>query len=131
MSSLQVDYQLYFRSSLDVIQVERKMEELRMPRYYFITADVSAYTASSDECGKGDGITASGMQATEGVTIAADDLPFGTKVEIQGHTYIVQDRFGGNYRNRVDVYMDGADALSRANEFGRREMLIKILEERN
>ena len=33
---------------------------------------VTAYTASFEECGKTDGITASGRQAIEGVTVAAD-----------------------------------------------------------
>lgn len=88
--------------------------------------EVTAYTASIEECGKTDGITASGHIAEEGVTIACDDLPLGTKVLINDNVYIVQDRFGGNYRNRIDIYMND---VSRANTFGRREMLITILEE--
>lgn len=87
--------------------------------------NTSAYTASEAECGKTDGITASGIPAEEGITIASDDLPFGTEVVIDGHTYIVQDRFGGNYRNRIDIYMD---SVSRANTFGRREILVQIRE---
>ena len=57
----------------------------------------TAYTAAFDECGKTDGITTCGQPAIQGVTVACDGLPFGTEVVIDGHTYIVQDRFGGNY----------------------------------
>lgn len=93
---------------------------------YQLWVEVTAYTASIEECGKTDGITASGHIAQEGITIASDDLPFGTKVLIEDTVYVVQDRFGGNYRNRIDIYMDD---VSRANTFGRREMLVTIIEE--
>lgn len=43
---------------------------------------VTAYTASYEECGKTDGITASGVKATEGRTIACDFLAFGMQKEI-------------------------------------------------
>lgn len=89
-------------------------------------ANVSAYTASIEECGKNDGITASGTSATEGRTIAMDCVPFGTKVEINGTVYIVEDRFGGNYRNRVDIYKTSrADAC----RFGRKHLPIKIYDQ--
>ena len=91
-----------------------------------ILVTVTAYTASIEECGKDDGITASGAVAIEGITVAADDLPLGTMVRIDDNIYIVQDRFGANYRNRIDIYMD---SVSRANNFGRREMMIEIVEE--
>ena len=87
---------------------------------------VTAYTSSEEECGKNDGITASGVLAREGITIASDDIPLGTRVEINGHIYVVEDRFGGNYRDRIDIYME---SVSRANVFGRREMLVKILDD--
>ena len=98
-------------------------EPVEVPRYREVTMNVSAYTASYEECGKSDGITASGVVAVEGVTIASDDLPFGTIVEVNGHSYVVQDRFGGGYRNRLDIYHE---SVSRANNFGRRELLVKI-----
>lgn len=83
----------------------------------------TAYTASVEECGKADGITASGVKAVQGRTIAADDLPFGTKVVIDGHEYVVEDRFGGEYKNRIDIYMDKKDD---AWNFGRQTKSVKI-----
>jgi 3D (Asp-Asp-Asp) domain-containing protein len=84
---------------------------------------VTAYTAAADECGKSDGITASGYKATEGVMIAADHLPYGTMVEIDGHMYIVTDRFGGGYDNKIDIFMQDKD---RAFQFGRQIKKVKI-----
>ena len=86
-------------------------------------ANVSAYTASVDECGKADGITASGVMAVEGVTVAADHLPLGTVVRIDGWDYVVQDRLGGDYSDRLDIYMEDAEA---AWSFGRRMMIVEV-----
>lgn len=88
--------------------------------------NVSAYTASVDECGKSDGVTASGVKAVPGVTISCDHLKFGTKVIIAGHTYIVQDRFGGGYSDRIDIFMN---TKSEAFKFGRRYMKVVIINE--
>ena len=86
--------------------------------------NVSAYTASVRECGKSDGITASGVKATEGRTVAADHLPFGTIVRINGQEYIVEDRFGGGYADRLDIYMEHeADAW----HFGRQYLEVEIV----
>ena len=84
----------------------------------------TAYTATFDECGKTDGITACGQPAIQGVTVACDGLPFGTEVVIDGHTYIVQDRFGGNYgKSKIDIYMyKKEDAL----KFGRQVKIVEV-----
>lgn len=95
--------------------------------WHFAAVNVSAYTATDDECGKADGITASGTMATEGRTIAADDLPFGTQVEINGQIYTVEDRFGGGYEDRIDIFMTDQD---RAWNFGRRLMIVRIMKAR-
>ena len=84
----------------------------------------TAYTATFDECEKTDAITASGVRAIEGVTVACDGLPFGTEVVIDGHTYIVQDRFGGGYgKSKIDIYMyKKEDAL----KFGRQVKIVEV-----
>lgn len=84
----------------------------------------TAYTAAFDECGKTDGITASGHPAIQGVTVACDGLPLGTEVVIDGNTYIVQDRFGaGHGKHRMDIYMEQkADAF----KFGRQVKIVEV-----
>lgn len=58
-------------------------------------------------CGKCDGITASGVRARSGRTIAVDrKIPFGTEMIIDGHTYVAEDRGGGIKGNRIDIYFD-------------------------
>lgn len=72
------------------------------------TFTITAYCPCSQCCGVwADGITASGVTATEGVTVAADTnvLPFGTVIRIDGHEYTVQDRGGAIQGNRLDIYM--------------------------
>lgn len=91
--------------------------------FYFQDVTLTAYTASVEECGKTDGITASGTKATQGRTIAADHLPFGTHVEIDGHIYTVEDRFGGDYKNKIDIYFDN---LEDALKFGKQQRIVKV-----
>lgn len=70
------------------------------------TYKITGYCGCSSCCGKSDGVTASGVRATAGRTIAADttDLPFGTKVVIDGHTYTVEDVGGAIKGKHIDVY---------------------------
>ena len=87
-------------------------------------AEVSAYTASDDECGKSDGITASGTHAKQGRTIAAPSwIPFGTTVVINGVSYVCEDRGGFICDNRLDIYMDSRED---AIEFGRKEVEVTV-----
>lgn len=68
-----------------------------------------------DENGKTIVYTANMSIAKEGVTIAADIniLPYGTKVIIDGHEYIVQDKGGVINGNRIDIYFEShQDALN-------------------
>lgn len=98
------------------------MLESIIPGFFFIAC--TAYSASIEECGKTDGITASGVKAVEGVTVAADHLPFGTKIEIDGHVYTVHDRFGGGYTDRIDIYKESQEACYK---YGRQYALARII----
>lgn len=66
---------------------------------------ITGYDTCSRCCGKTDGITASGTQATVGRTCAADkSLPFGTVLYIEGIGYrTVEDRGGAITGGRIDV----------------------------
>lgn len=103
---------------------ERKMSYLPKGKFYI---NASAYTASADECGKSDGITASGKKVKENETIACPrEFPFGTKLHIDGFgTYICQDRGGAIRGDRVDIYMETKD---QAFAFGRQRLIAEIVE---
>lgn len=62
------------------------------------------YCSCSKCCGKSDGITASGKKAQEGITVASNSIPLGTKISIDGHVYEVQDR-GGMASNVIDIFV--------------------------
>ena len=85
---------------------------------------MSAYTASDDECGNSNGITASGTHVKQGRTIAAPSWsPFGTTVVINGVSYVCEDRGGFICDNRLDIYMDSRED---AMEFGRKELEVTV-----
>lgn len=83
---------------------------------YVGTFKVSAYCPCRLCTGKTDGITASGVKAQEGITVAADwsVLPVGTVIEIEGiGQRIVQDKGSAIKGNRLDLFMNShKDALN-------------------
>ena len=88
---------------------------------------ITAYCPCAKCCGKTDGITATGTQATQGRTIAVDPdvIPYGTSVYIDGVEYIAEDCGGAIKGNRVDLYFNShADAL----EYGVQTKELYIME---
>lgn len=87
---------------------------------------ITAYCPCVKCCGKTDGITASGVKAIEGITIATDkSIPFGTKIYIDGvGERIVQDRGGAIKGNRIDLYFD---SHQEALNFGRQTKKVTII----
>lgn len=75
------------------------------------TYKITAYCSCSKCCGKSTGRTASGTTATAGRTVAAPaKFAFGTKLNIGGHIYTVEDRGGAITGNRIDIYVNSHSA---------------------
>ena len=74
---------------------------------------ITAYCPCSKCCGKATGRTASGTKATAGRTVAASGkFAFGTKLNIGGHVYTVEDRGGAVNGNKIDIFVNShAEAL--------------------
>ena len=74
---------------------------------------ITAYCPCSKCCGKTNGRTASGTTATAGRTVAASSkFAFGTKLNIGGHIYTVEDRGGAINGNKIDIFVNShAEAL--------------------
>ena len=89
---------------------------------------VTAYCPCEKCCGAyANGYTATGEKATQGVTIAADPdvLSMGTEIELDGHTYTVQDTGAAIAGNQLDLYFDShEDAL----QWGVREKIVRWVE---
>lgn len=88
---------------------------------------VTAYTASKKECGKSDGITASGLRVRKG-TVACNFLPCGTKIRIPrlfgNRIFTVIDRMRSDKNNHIDVYVKHR---KRALAIGKRIQSIEVL----
>lgn len=81
--------------------------------------ELTAYTWTGNTC-------ANGEYPTDGVTIASNTLPLGTRVYIEGlGERVVQDT-GGMGSGVIDVYMDSYDACI---QFGRQNAEVYVLEE--
>ena len=86
-----------------------------------VTLNVSAYTHSGNP-------TASGVWPQVG-HCAADQIngvtvPFGSKITLpDGRTLTVTDRLGGNYNNRLDVFLN---TEKECRDFGRRNLVCKV-----
>jgi 3D (Asp-Asp-Asp) domain-containing protein len=88
-------------------------------RKYLGQYTIYAYCPCAKCCGKENGITASGTIATEGRTVAAD-LPFGTKIYIDGvGERIVEDRGGRIKGKTIDLFMSDHNS---ALQFGVRKL---------
>lgn len=78
-----------------------------------------------DEHGNPIVYTSIGAIAKAGTTIAVDPrvIPYGSEIQIDGHTYIAQDTGGAIKGNRIDVYFD---SHREALVFGRQKAEIFI-----
>ena len=87
---------------------------------------ITAYCSCSKCCGKTTGRTASGTKATAGRTVAASgQFAFGTKLNIGGHTYVVEDRGGAIKGNKIDIFVNShAEAL----QWGVRYLPVSVVE---
>lgn len=86
----------------------------------------TAYCPGACCCGEyASGYTASGTLATEGRTIACNSLPMGSKVLIDGNTYIVEDTGWTPYGDEwIDIFFYSHDA---ALAFGVQEKEVYLL----
>ena len=86
---------------------------------------ITAYCSCAKCCGKSNGITACGKKAKAGRTIAAPrGFSFGTKLSINGKTYVVEDRGGAIKGNRIDLYVN---SHSEALRWGVKYLPVKVI----
>ena len=89
------------------------------------TYKITAYCPCSKCCGKSTGRTASGTKATAGRTVAASSkFAFGTKLNIGGHIYTVEDRGGAINGNKIDIFVN---SHSEALQWGVRYMTVSVV----
>ena len=69
-------------------------------------------------------LTASGTVPQAGRTIACNFLPFGTRVLINGHEYIVEDTGGALGNSVIDIFVNSEEE---AIQLGRQRAIVQIL----
>lgn len=89
---------------------------------------ITAYSSTPDQTDDSPFITAMGSHVRDGI-VAANFLPFGTKIKIPSHfgdkIFVVEDRMNKRYWQKIDIWFpDRAQALN----FGLRFLKIQILE---
>ena len=90
------------------------------------TYKITAYCPCSKCCGKTNGMTASGTKATAGRTVAASSkFAFGTKLNIGGHIYTVEDRGGAINGNKIDIFVN---THSEALQWGVRYLTVSVVQ---
>ena len=86
---------------------------------------ITAYCPCSKCCGKATGRTASGTTATPGRTVAASSkFAFGTKLNIGGHVYTVEDRGGAVTGNKIDIFVS---SHAQALQWGVRYLPVSVV----
>lgn len=100
-------------AGISFIPVVQAQESIPQPKTYEVF--ITAYSSTPDETDSTPNITASNKPAREGI-IAANFLPFGTKVKIPSvfgdKIFIVEDRMHKRKKNFVDIWMPSKeDAL--------------------
>ena len=91
------------------------------------TVTATAYNSLASQTDSTPWITASGTKCRTGV-IAANFLPFGTKVMIEGfgeQIFVVEDRMNRRYNKRIDIWFY---SYKQAVQFGRRKVKYYVLE---
>lgn len=107
-----------------VLQYDRALKPIRTYK-----ADMTAYTSAVEECDEDPFTAADGTTTYDGM-VAANFLPFGTKVRIPelfgDKVFVVHDRMNKRYWYRMDVWMK---EKSTARKFGlHRNVTIEIVE---
>lgn len=101
-----------------------RAEDAEPKRVIYVT--VTAYSSTPDQTDDSPFITANGSWVHEG-TLAANFLPFGTKVRLPDYSgdtnYVVEDRMNQRYTYRADIWMTSREA---AKQFGVRKLKMEI-----
>ncbi|MFA5272325.1 MAG: 3D domain-containing protein [Candidatus Omnitrophota bacterium] len=104
-------------------------ETMQEPTQTYAKGLFTAYNSTVEQCGKDNGITASGKLGRPMHTLACPpEYKMGTEIEIKGYgVYVCEDRGGAIKENRFDIYFGGEDKVSEAKKFGSKNLEYKIL----
>ena len=87
---------------------------------YLGTFRLTYYCPCAQCCDVATGLTATGVVAAQGETIAVDPsvIPYGSRVIVNGHIFIAQDCGGAIKGNRIDIFVNTHDMTNQSIEYG-------------
>lgn len=91
--------------------------------YYIKTAIITGYSSTEDQTDSTPFLTASQKQVKKGIIACPREIPFGTKVEIEGKTYICEDRMSKKFNDRFDIWFESTEE---ALEWGRQTKMVVV-----
>lgn len=108
-----------------MIELPRAEAQMPVEEPEPVVATVTAYTSSEDETDENPFENASGGVPGEGSIACPSKYEFGTRVEIEGRTYVCDDRMNARYRDteRFDVWMP---TKAEAKKWGKQELPVAI-----
>ena len=117
------DFYIEPTNNMELVDKPQQTKEIK--RTLSVTA--YGYCPCVKCCGKSNGITATGVRAKEGRTVAVDSnvIPLGSTVIIDGHEYVAEDVGGGIKSNTIDIFHD---THTEALQFGKRKIEIIVKE---
>lgn len=123
------------KASEEVVVVEIEEEPVqeslavKYSKSYTITAYNSVpWQTDSTPCISADGSDICKLRE-QGEMSCAASLPFGTKINVPGFgVCTVRDRLAPKYSYRIDLYFGGADQIQAAKEWGKRQVVVDILD---
>jgi len=93
--------------------------------YSLGTRTITGYSSTIDQCDSDPFITASGTEVRYGIAACPRDIPFGTKIKIDGKTYICEDRLNKKYDDRFDIWFP---SRREALDYGLQQKEVIIIE---
>lgn len=112
-----LDQMNYIRQEVETLKdIPESAPEVKIEPISLGEFTVTHYCPCAKCCGKSDGITYTGTQATEGRTIAVDPnvIPLGSEIIIEGQAYIAEDVGGAIKGNKLDIFVDShQEAINR------------------
>ncbi|MDF1497136.1 MAG: hypothetical protein P1P90_03690 [Patescibacteria group bacterium] len=100
---------------------------------YKRSATVTAYNSvpwqtDSTPCIAADGSDICKLRE-QGEMSCASSLPFGTKINVPGFgVCTVRDRLHPRFAHRIDLYFGGADQITAAKQWGKRNLTVEVLD---
>ena len=91
--------------------------------YYIKTATITGYSSTEDQTDSTPFLTASQKQVKKGIIACPREIPFGSKVEIEGKAYICEDRMSKKFNDRFDIWFESTEE---ALEWGRQTKMVVV-----